>query len=158
MENITPFLWFDHQAEEAVQFYTSVFKDSSISRIVHYGKNAPMPEGSVMTIGFSLNGQQFTALNGGPVFSFTPAVSFVVNCADQEEIDLLWKGLSEHGTILQCGWLTDKYGVTWQIVPAKLPLLLDETDPERYNRVTAALLKMVKLEIAPLENAFNNLS
>ncbi len=158
MEKITPFLWFDHQAKEAVQFYTSIFKDSSTGRIVHYGKNAPMPEGSVMTIEFTLNGKKFTALNGGPVFNFTPAVSFVVNCDNQEEIDLLWKKLSENGAIMQCGWLTDKYGISWQIVPAILPSLLDESDPERYNRVNAALLKMKKLEIAPLENAFKNLS
>lgn len=158
MEKITPFLWFNDQAEEAVQFYTSIFINSSVGRMVHYGKNAPMPEGSVMTIEFFLNGQKFTALNGGPVFSFTPAVSFVVNCADQEEIDQLWKRLSENGTIMQCGWVTDKYGVSWQIVPAVLPSLLDESDPVRYNRVIAALMKMEKLEIAPLEHAYKNLT
>lgn len=158
MEKITPFLWFNDQAEEAVQFYTTIFIDSSVSRMVHYGKNAPMPEGSIMTIEFFLNGQKFTALNGGPIFSFTPAVSFVVNCADQEEIDQLWKRLSENGTIMQCGWVTDKYGISWQIVPAVLPSLLDESDPERYNRVIAALMKMKKLEIAPLEHAYKNLT
>ena len=154
IQKISPFLWFDHQAEEAVTFYTSIFKNSKVGTITRYGEAGPGPKGSVMTVPFELDGQQFTALNGGPHFSFTAAISFVVNCETQEEVDEFWEKLSEGGKQVECGWLTDKFGVSWQIVPTVLIELLQDKDPERSQRVMKAMLQMKKLDIAGLEKAY----
>ena len=154
-QKITPFLWFDDQAEEAVKFYTSIFKNSQITNIARYGEAGPGPKGSVMTVGFELEGQEFVALNGGPHFKFTEAISFVVNCETQEEIDQFWKKLSEGGKVQQCGWLKDKYGLSWQIVPTILAELVGAKDPHKSNRVMEAMLKMVKLDIAALTKAYH---
>ena len=158
MKKITPFLWFDHQAEEAVKFYTSIFKRSKIGKITRYGKEGAeasgQPEGSVMTVAFKLNGQDFVALNGGPVFKFTSAVSFVVNCDTQKEVDFYWKKLSQGGQEVQCGWLTDKYGLSWQIVPTVLSKYLSSPDPAKSRRVMKALIQMKKLEIPVLKRAY----
>ena len=153
MQRIIPFLWFESQAEEAVKFYTSIFKNSKIDKTARYGEHGPGPKGSVMTVGFELDGQKFIALNGGPVFKFTEAVSFVVNCETQAEIDEYWSKLSAGGQEVQCGWLKDKYGLSWQIVPAELGELIGEKDPARSQRVMSALMQMVKLEIAKLRAA-----
>lgn len=156
MQKITPFLWFDHQAEEAARFYTSVFKNSRILSTAYYGEGLPLPAGTVLTVDFELDGQQFTALNGGPEFKFTPAISLYVHCKTQAEVDELWHKLtSDGGEEGQCGWLTDKYGVSWQIVPEVLPRMLQDKDPQRANRVLQAMLPMKKLEIAVLEEACN---
>ena len=141
MNKIFPFLWFDHQAEEAVTFYTSIFKNSKIGSVSRYGDAGPGPKGSVMVMEFELEGQKFTALNGGPVFTFTPAISFFVNCESQEEVDHLWEKLSEGGEKGQCGWLKDKYGLSWQIVPTILGQLMGDPDPEKAGRVTQAMLE-----------------
>lgn len=155
LHKITPFLWFDDQAEEAARFYTSVFKTARITQVSHYAKATEAVSGkqagSVMTVAFELEGQSFVALNGGPQYRFSPAVSFVVNCGSQDEVDALWGALSEGGEPRQCGWLTDKFGVTWQIVPTVLPRLL--SDPARAERVMQALLKMTRIDIAALEAA-----
>jgi len=151
MQGISPFLWFDTQAEEAAKFYTAIFKNSRIKQVSHYGEGAPMPKGTVMVVSFVLNGQDFMALNGGPIFKFTEAVSFVVLCENQEEIDYYWEKLSEGGKDIQCGWLKDKYGLSWQVVPTVLGKLM--SDPARAPRVMAALMKMVKLDIKKLEEA-----
>ena len=157
MQKITPFLWYDDNAEEAVNFYTSIFKDSSIGEISRYneisGKAAGRKPGSVMTASFKLFGQEFVAINGGPVFKFTEAVSFVVNCKDQDEIDYYWEKLSEGAdkNAQQCGWLKDKFGLSWQIVPENLSSLLK--DPEKGKRVMGKLMQMKKLVIKDLENA-----
>lgn len=156
MQKITPCLWFDNEAEEAVNFYTSVFKNSSIESIKRFGKEGPGPEGSIMEIMFNLDGQKFLALNESPPFTFTPAISFLVNCETQEEIDELWDKLSEGGEIQQCGWLTDKFGVTWQIIPAILFEMLEDKDPERSGRVMRAMLQMVKIDINKLKQAYEN--
>ena len=157
MQKITPFLWFDHQAEEAVKFYTSIFKNSGIGKIARYDKAAEKaagrPAGSVMTVEFQLEGQDFVALNGGPHFKFTEAVSFVVNCETQAEVDRFWKRLSAGGKEVQCGWLKDKYGLSWQIVPTVLGELLSDKDPAKSQRVMEAMLKMVKLDIRKLKQA-----
>ncbi|HYL75111.1 MAG TPA: VOC family protein [Bryobacteraceae bacterium] len=153
-QKITPFLWFDHQAEEAAAFYTSIFKSSRIETITRYGDAGPGPKGSVMTVNFQIEGQQFTALNGGPVFKFTEAISFVVNCTTQEEIDELWEKLSAGGQEVQCGWLKDKYGLSWQIVPTVLVDMLRDTNAERTQRVMKAMFQMKKLDIAGLEKAY----
>jgi predicted 3-demethylubiquinone-9 3-methyltransferase (glyoxalase superfamily) len=153
MQKITPFLWFDHQAEEAARFYTSLFAGSEIKAITHYGPEGPGPKGSVMTVAFHLEGQEFVALNGGPQFNFTPAISFVVNCETQEEIDRLWDKLSEGGKPNQCGWLQDRYGVSWQIVPTILSKYLSDKDPEKARRVMKAMLQMNKMDIPELERA-----
>ncbi len=153
MQKITPFLWFESQAEEAAKFYTSLFKKSKIGRISRYGDGAPMPKGTVMTVSFQLEGQDFIALNGGPVFQFSPAISFFVNCATQKEVDHLWEKLSEGGEKQRCGWLKDKFGVTWQIVPTALGKLMQDKDPAKAKRVTMAMLKMNKLEVAGLQRA-----
>jgi predicted 3-demethylubiquinone-9 3-methyltransferase (glyoxalase superfamily) len=153
MQKITPFLWFDHEAKEAAEFYTSVFQNSKILNVTRYGEPGPGPEGSVMTVQFELDGQEFTALNGGPVFKFTEAISFVVDCKSQEEVDFLWETLSEAGETGQCGWLKDRYGVSWQIVPTELPELLSDPDPEKARRVNEAMLKMTKLDIRALRQA-----
>lgn len=154
MQKITPFLWFDDQAEEAVKFYTSIFKNSKISTISRYGKEGPGVPGSVMTVSFQIGGQEFTALNGGPYFNFTPAISFFVNCETQAEVDELWEKLSEGGEIEQCGWLRDKYGVSWQIVPGVLLEMLQDEDPEKTRRVTAAMLQMQKIDMDILKQAY----
>ena len=154
MEKITPFLWFDTRAEEAARFYTSVFKNSEILGITHYGSDGPGVEGTVMTVVFRIEGQKFIALNGGPQFTFTPAISFVVNCETQEEIDYLWENLSQGGEKIECGWLQDKYGVSWQIVPTILGEMLQDKDPEKADRVFKAMLKMKKLDIEALKQGY----
>jgi len=151
MQGISPFLWFNNQAEEAAKFYTSIFKNSKIKQVSYYGEGAPMPKGTVMVVSFELNGQTFLALNGGPQFKFTEAISFVVNCEDQEEVDYFWDKLSAGGQIIQCGWLKDKYGLAWQIVPTVLGKLM--SDSTRGGRVMAALMKMTKIDIKALEEA-----
>ena len=153
MHRITPFLWFDNQAEEAVNFYTSIFKNSKKGSIARYGEGGPGPKGSVMTASFELDGQEFVALNGGPIFKFTEAVSFVVNCETQKEVDYYWEKLLEGGKPSQCGWLKDKFGLSWQIVPTELPKLLQNKDPEKSKRVMGAMMKMVKIDIEVLRNA-----
>ena len=158
-QRITPFLWFDHQAEEAAHFYTSVFPDSGIMHLTRYGKEAAEAagrgEGTVMTVVFRLDGQEFVALNGGPLFRFSEAVSFVVNCASQDEVDHYWDNLTAGGDerAQQCGWLKDRFGVSWQIVPTVLGDLLNDRDPERSRRVMKALLRMKKIVIGDLERA-----
>jgi len=153
VQKITPFLWFDKEAEEAMKFYTSIFKNSKIGNVSRYGDAGPGPSGSVMTASFELEGLQFTALNGGPHFNFTEAISFHVDCASQEEVDYYWDRLGEGGHAVQCGWLKDKFGLSWQIVPSVLPKLLGDPDREKANRVMQAMLKMKKLDIAKLEEA-----
>jgi len=153
-QKITPFLWFDNNAEEAAQFYTSVFKNSRILAITRYGDAGPGPKGSGMVVSFQLEGQQFTALNGGPRFTFSEAFSFVVSCEDQQEIDDYWKKLtSAGGQESQCGWLKDRFGFSWQIVPTALGKLMSDKDPKKANRVMQALLQMKKIDIATLEEA-----
>lgn len=153
MQKIVPFLWFDNQAEEAARFYTSIFKDSQIGQISRYGESGPGEPGSVLTVSFTLAGQEFGALNGGPVFQFSEAISFLINCADQVEVDFFWEKLSEGGEIQQCGWLKDKFGVSWQIVPTILGELMSNPDPEKAARVTQAMLQMTKIDIAGLQDA-----
>ncbi len=153
MQKITPFLWFDNNAEEAVQFYTSIFKDSKILGTSRYGDAGPGPKGTVMTMKFELNGQEFIALNGGPHFKFTEAISFVVNCETQKEIDEYWAKLTAGGKEVQCGWLTDRYGLSWQIVPTVLGQLMQDKDPEKVKNVTQAFMKMVKMDIEALKRA-----
>jgi predicted 3-demethylubiquinone-9 3-methyltransferase (glyoxalase superfamily) len=154
MQRINPFLWFDNQAEEAVNFYTSVFKNSTIGTISRYGDEGPGPAGSVMVISFQLDGQEFLALNGGPIFKFTEAISFTVNCDTQEEIDYYWEKLSAGGQEVQCGWLKDKYGLSWQIVPTIFGNMMQEGTAEQTNRMMKALLQMVKLDIKGLQDAY----
>ena len=153
MQKITPFLWFDDQAEEAMVFYTSIFKNSKIGSISRYGDAGPGPAGSVMSATFQLDGQEFMALNGGPVFTFSPAISFFVNCETQEEVDDLWDKLSEGGEEGQCGWLKDRYGLSWQIVPSALGEMLGDKDAEKAQRVMNAMLQMRKIDIATLRLA-----
>jgi predicted 3-demethylubiquinone-9 3-methyltransferase (glyoxalase superfamily) len=154
MQKIIPFLWFDNQAEEAVNFYTSVFKNSKIGATSRYGDAGSGPAGSVMVMEFEIDGQKFTALNGGPMFKFTPAISFFVNCSSQEEVDYYWEKLSQGGEKSQCGWLEDKYGISWQIVPTILGQLMSDPDAEKAGRVTRAMLKMTKIDIAALQKAY----
>lgn len=154
MQKITPFLWFDGNAEEAMSFYTSVFADSRVTGVARYGDFGPGPEGSVMVGTFQLEGQEFMALNGGPDFAFTPAISFLVNCETQEEIDRLWDRLTEGGEEVECGWLRDKFGVSWQICPTMMSELLRSGDDEKTNRVMKALIKMKKLDIETLKRAY----
>ena len=153
MQKITPFLWFDSQAEEAAKFYVSVFGNSRILKTVRYGKAGPGPDGSVMTVVFELNGVQFTALNGGPLHRFSEAISFVVNCQSQAEVDTVWEKLSAGGQPDRCGWVKDRYGLSWQVVPSVLPVLLGDPDAAKAQRTMAAMLKMSKLDIAALEKA-----
>ena len=153
MPKITPCLWFDTEGEQAARFYTSVFPNSRIVQVSHYGSAGPRPEGMVMTVEFELDGHPFLALNGGPDFTFDEAVSFVVDCATQEEVDTYWSTLSEGGEEGPCGWLKDRFGVSWQIVPAVLPQLLADPDREKAQRVMQAMLGMRKIEIAELERA-----
>jgi predicted 3-demethylubiquinone-9 3-methyltransferase (glyoxalase superfamily) len=153
MQKITPFLWFDNQAEEAAKFYVSIFKNSKIVNVARYGDAGPGPKGSVMTVRFQLDGQEFVALNGGPQFKFTEAISFVVNCETQEEIDYFWEKLSAGGDKSRCGWLKDKFGLSWQIVPSALSEMVDDKDPAKSDRVMKALMQMDKLDIATLQRA-----
>jgi predicted 3-demethylubiquinone-9 3-methyltransferase (glyoxalase superfamily) len=153
MNEITPFLWFDTEGEEAATLYTSVFPNSRILDISRYGSAGPRPEGMAMTVSFELEGQKFVALNGGPQYSFTEAVSFQVSCASQEEVDRFWSALSEGGEEGPCGWLKDRFGLSWQIVPTRLPELLGDPDREKAQRVMQAMLQMKKIEIDELERA-----
>jgi predicted 3-demethylubiquinone-9 3-methyltransferase (glyoxalase superfamily) len=159
MSKIAPCLWFDDRAEEAANFYVSTFRacgqDAAIGEILRYGESGPRPKGMVLTVTFTLAGQEFSALNGGPEFTFTPAISLFVKCADQEELDKFWARLSEGGETVQCGWLKDKFGVSWQIVPTALGEMLCDADPARTDRVMRALMQMVKLDIAALKKAYN---
>ena len=150
---IKPFLWYDSQAEEAARFYVSVFKNSKIGKVTRYGDAGPGPAGSAMTVDFELDGQLFIALNGGPQFKFTEAVSFTVPCANQEEVDHYWNALGEGGQEGPCGWLKDKYGLSWQVTPTTLSQLLNNPDKQKAKRVMAAMMKMKKIDIAQLQNA-----
>ena len=154
MKKITPFLWFNDQAEEAMNFYISIFKNSKVVNVSRFGEAGPGPKGTVMTATFQINGQEITALNGGPQFSFTEAISFYVDCETQEEVDELWGKLSEGGEKGQCGWLKDKYGLSWQIVPSVLGELLRDKDAAKAKRVTEAMLKMSKIDIQALQRAY----
>jgi predicted 3-demethylubiquinone-9 3-methyltransferase (glyoxalase superfamily) len=154
MQKITPFLWFNGRAEEAANFYTSIFKNSKIGSISRFGEKAHGEKGKVMTTSFELEGMEFVALNGGPEFSFTPAISFYVHCETQEEVDYYWEKLSAGGEKGQCGWLEDKFGVSWQIVPNILTELMSDADAEKAGRVTQAMLRMTKLDIAGLKHAY----
>ena len=154
MQKITTFLWFDNQAEEAANFYVSVFKNSKILSVTRYGDTGPGPKGSVMVASFELDGQKFNALNGGPIFKFTEAISLVVNCESQAEVDHFWEKLTaDGGQEVQCGWLKDKYGLSWQIVPTILVELLQDQDPDKTQRVMKAMMKMVKMDIETLKRA-----
>jgi len=153
MQKITPFLWFDGKAEEAANFYTSIFPNSKIVSMMRSGEPGPGPKGSVMSATFELQGQEFIALNGGPMFTFSPAISFFVHCETQEEVDKFWEKLSEGGEKQRCGWLKDKFGVSWQIVPTVLGQLLQDKDAEKSKRVMNAMLLMDKLDIASLKRA-----
>ncbi len=155
MQKIKPFLWFDGQAEEAMNFYTSIFKNSKIQNVSRYTEAGPRTAGSVMAGNFVLDGQEFVALNGGPEFTFTPAISFLVNCETQAEVDELWGKLSEGGEEVRCGWLKDKFGLSWQIVPTILSELLSDEDEQKSGRVMQAMLQMVKLDINGLKQAYN---
>ena len=149
----TTCLWFDTQAEEAASFYTSIFKNSKLGQVAYYGEAGPRPAGSVMTVEFEVNGQQFVGLNGGPEFKFNEAISFQIHCADQEEVDYHWNRLTDGGEEGPCGWLKDKYGVSWQVIPAGLIDMLDDPDPEKAKRATEAMLAMTKFDIAALQKA-----
>jgi predicted 3-demethylubiquinone-9 3-methyltransferase (glyoxalase superfamily) len=155
MQKVSPFLWFNNNAEEAVNHYVSIFKDAKITSTARYGEGGPGKPGSVMTMGFQLFGLDYTALNGGDFAAFTPAISFVVRCENQEEVDHYWDNLLEGGKSMQCGWLTDKFGITWQIVPVQLFKLMGDKDAAKARKVTQAMMKMVKLDIAGLEKAYN---
>jgi predicted 3-demethylubiquinone-9 3-methyltransferase (glyoxalase superfamily) len=154
MQKITPFLWFDNQAEEAANFYVSTFKNSKIETVSRYGEAGPGPKGSVMIVQFQLEGQRFTALNGGPLFTFTPAISLLVDCETQDEVDDLWERLSAGGRPDRCGWLQDKYGLSWQIIPSALGKLMSDPDPQKSQRVMQAMLQMDKIDIKRLEQAY----
>ncbi|AYB35571.1 VOC family protein [Chryseolinea soli] len=155
MQKITPFLWFDGNAEEAVNFYTSTLKNSRIVSMSRYGEGAPVPKGTVMSATFILEGQEFMALNGGPMFTFSPAISFFVKCETQEEIDTLWEKLSAGGKKDRCGWLKDKFGVSWQIIPPILGEMLQDKDPQRAQRVMQAMMQMDKIDIKKLKQAYD---
>jgi predicted 3-demethylubiquinone-9 3-methyltransferase (glyoxalase superfamily) len=154
MHKITPFLWFDDKAEEAANLYVSVFKNSKLLNIARYGEAGPGPKGSVMTVTFELEGQQFMALNGGPHYMFSPAISFFVNCETQAEVDQLWANLSAGGREVQCGWLQDKFGVSWQIIPKALMELMQDKDPVKSQRVFKAMLQMTKIDVEGLKRAY----
>jgi predicted 3-demethylubiquinone-9 3-methyltransferase (glyoxalase superfamily) len=156
MQKVTPFLWFDGKAEEAARFYTSVFRGGKILDIMRYTEAGPRPKGEVLTVSFELFGQMFVALNGGPNYSFTPAVSFMIECETQEELDAYWDRLADGGKPIQCGWITDKFGLTWQITPSILLPMLQDTDKARATRVTRAMMEMVKLDFAALKRAYEN--
>ena len=155
MPKVSPFLWYDTQAEEAANFYVKIFKNSKILNITRYGEAGPGPKGSVMTIEFTLDGQEFIALNGGPHFKFNEAISFSVDCKTQEEVDMYWAKLSEGGEEQPCGWLKDKFGLSWQVNPTILGEMLGDPDPQKAERVTEAMLKMKKIDIAALKKAYN---
>ena len=154
MKGIDPFLWFDSNAEEAVNFYTSIFPHSKVLSVSRYGEAGPGPKGTVMVVKFQLAGQNFIALNGGPRFQLNPAVSLVVNCESQKEVDEFWEKLSAGGEKVQCGWLKDKFGLSWQVVPTALEKMMSDSDPAKSNRVMKAMLQMVKLDIAELKRAY----
>lgn len=154
MSKIKPCLWFDNQAEEAANFYVSIFPDSKIAELSRYGEAGPGPAGSVMVVNFELSGQEFMALNGGPAFKFSEAISMYVDCKTQDELDLLWEKLLEGGQPHQCGWLKDKYGLSWQIVPSALGELMSDPDPDKSKRVMESMLQMVKLDIGELQRAY----
>jgi predicted 3-demethylubiquinone-9 3-methyltransferase (glyoxalase superfamily) len=153
MQKITPFLWFDNQAEEAMNFYVSIFKNSRVGKVTRYGDAGPGPKGTVMSATFQLDGQEFMALNAGPLFKFTEAVSFYVNCESQQEVDYFWDKLSAGGEPGRCGWLKDKYGLSWQIIPTALGEALGNKDPEKAKRAMQAMLQMSKIDIARLKQA-----
>ncbi|HUQ30273.1 MAG TPA: VOC family protein [Candidatus Paceibacterota bacterium] len=159
MQKITPCLWFDTQAEEAANFYASIFKNSKVKNVTRYDEASAavsgQPAGSALTVAFELEGQEFIGLNGGPVFTFSEAVSFSIDCKDQEEVDYFWEKLSEGGSESQCGWLKDKFGLSWQVVPSVLPKLLGDTDAVKAKRVVEAMLKMKKIVVKDLEDAYN---
>jgi predicted 3-demethylubiquinone-9 3-methyltransferase (glyoxalase superfamily) len=155
MQKITPFLWFDGNAEEAMNFYVSIFKNSKVVRVSRYGEAGPGPKGTVMSATFQIEGQEFMALNGGPQFTFTPAISFFVNCETQQEVDELWEKLSAGGKKERCGWLKDKYGLSWQIIPSALGQLLGDKDPQKSKRVMQAMLQMDKIDIERLKQAYD---
>ncbi len=155
MQKITPFLWFDGKAEEAMNFYVSIFKNSKVGQVTRYGDAGPGPKGAVMSATFELDGQQFYALNGGPQFTFSPAISFFVNCETQEEVDEMWEKLSQGGGTHQCGWLHDKFGVTWQIVPSVLGKLMHGSDAKKSAAAMRAMLQMDKLDIRRLQEAYD---
>ena len=154
MQKIVPFLWFDGRAEEAVNFYVSVFEHSKIVSVARYGDAGPGPKGTVMVATFQIEGQDFHALNGGPQFTFSPAISFLVNCETQDEVDRLWAKLSEGGETSRCGWLKDKFGISWQVVPRILGELMADRDPQKSRRVMSAMLQMDKLDIARRRQAY----
>jgi predicted 3-demethylubiquinone-9 3-methyltransferase (glyoxalase superfamily) len=156
MQKITPFLWFDTNAQEAMDFYVSVFKNSKVISITRYGEGMPGPKGTVMTGKILLDGQEFVLLNGGPQFSFSQAISFVINCESQDEVDRYWENLSDGGEKQPCGWLKDKFGVSWQVVPVILQEMLNDTDPQKSQRVMMAVLQMGKIDIQKLKQAYNN--
>jgi len=153
LQKISPFLWFDQQAEEAANFYVSIFPKSRVTAVARYTGAGPGPKGSVMTVGFELDGQEFTALNGGPVFKFNEAISLMVKCETQQEIDEFWERLSQGGQPGRCGWLKDKFGLSWQVVPTGLAEMVQDKNPERVKRVVQAIMQMKKLNIAELEEA-----
>ena len=155
MQKITPFLWYDNNAEEAMNFYVSIFKNSKVNGVTRYGEAGPGPNQTVMVAEFQLDGQDFVALNGGPRFKFTEAISFVVNCENQEEVDELWEKLSEGGEKSRCGWLKDKFGLSWQIVPTILAELMQDKDPQKSKRVMQAMLQMDKIDIKTLQQAYD---
>jgi predicted 3-demethylubiquinone-9 3-methyltransferase (glyoxalase superfamily) len=155
MQKITPFLWFDGKAEEAMNFYVSVFKNSKVVTVTRYGEGGPRPKGTVMSATFQLDGQDFFALNGGPQFTFSPAISFFVNCETQQEVDELWEKLSEGGKKERCGWLKDRYGLSWQIIPSVLGKMLGDKDPEKSKSVMQAMLQMEKIDINGLKQAYD---
>jgi len=158
MQKITPFLWFDGKAEEAMNFYTSIFPNSKVVNVSRYGEGAPAPRGTVMSATFELDGQRFHALNGGPQFTFTPAISFFVNCETQQEVDELSGRLSEGGAQQPCGWVKDKYGLSWQVIPSALGRMLQDKDPEKSKRVMKAMLQMHKIDINRLQQAYDSAS
>jgi len=155
MQKITPFLWFDNNAEEAMNYYISIFQNSKVLGVSRYGDAGPGPKGTVMVASFEINGQKFTALNGGPRFKFTEAISFVIDCKSQEEVDHYWYKLSEGGEESMCGWLKDKYGLSWQVVPDKLIELMQDKDPKKAGNVMQAMLKMRKIDISVLQKAYD---
>jgi predicted 3-demethylubiquinone-9 3-methyltransferase (glyoxalase superfamily) len=156
MQKITPFLWFDGKAEEAMNLYVSIFKNSKVLSVTRYGEGGPGPKGTVMSVKFQIDGQEFMGLNGGPQFNFSPAISFLVSCETQPEVDELWERLSEGGKKERCGWLTDKFGLSWQIIPSVLGKLLQDKDAEKAKRVMQAMLQMNKLDIKGLMRAYDN--
>ncbi len=155
MQKINPFLWFDNQAEDAANFYVSLFKNSKIINVARYGEAGPGPKGTAMSVTFELAGQKFIALNGGPLFTFTEAVSFLINCETQHEVDELWEKLSAGGKTSRCGWLKDKYGLSWQVIPTALGQMLQDKDPKKSQRVMQAMLQMDKIDIARLKKAYD---